>query len=285
MPLGARKAQIVEDTISLEAMIERAMSELDFSPVQSGIMLDKVPRYVDYQYFKHKAGVPSDSVYLAGPGFPLLYGMIDRSHTGISPLLDIEDWWDTFQVHEENDTLKLGLIWYGYDRLREDALDENLLSFSVDRFYDVPQRPEHPYVTDTLFAPAIMRFEVSGAQQLIHYDPSLYFSNILSSPPDLELDLGDGQGWQSIQPGGTISLTLSQDSLHLIRVRLLNSTGGDWYGNAAVWKEAGVSNLGGMNRTVHFGMELTAFHLMQLSRPFQEVHCMSFITKIVMNPN
>ncbi len=241
------RAQVVEDTISLEAMIERAMSELDFSPVQSGIMIDKVPRYVDYAYLKYKAGIPPDSIFFPGSIFPLLYGMIDRSHVDSSPLTDIEDWWDVFEHLEANDTLKLGLIWYEYERIREDALTQDLLSFSVDRFYDVPQRPEHPYVTDTLFASALMRFKVSTTQHLIHYDTTLFFSNMVGTAPTLELNLEDGQGWQAIQPDSFLSLTLSQDSLHLIRIRLLNSTGGDWFGNTAVWKDPGNSNFGDDN--------------------------------------
>lgn len=237
------RAQTVEDTISLEAMLDRAFSSVNLAHVPSGIMIDKVPGYVDLAYFR--GDPPPDTVYLPGPAFPLMYGMIDRAHTGTSPLVDIEDWWDTFEVHEANDTLKLGLIWYAYDRVREDALDEELLSFSVDRFYDVPARPTHPYAADTVFGTALMRYRISGLTQLIHYDTTLFFSNLAGSAPTLEIDAGDGLGWRSISPGGQLSVTFPSDTVHLVKVRLLSALGRDWYGNTALVHSGSVSSLQG----------------------------------------
>lgn len=71
------RAQVVEDTISMEAMLDRAFSELNLSYVSSGILMDKVPAYVDAANFR--GDPPPDSVWLPGTAFPLLYGMVDRA--------------------------------------------------------------------------------------------------------------------------------------------------------------------------------------------------------------
>ncbi len=215
-------------------MIERAFSELDFSEVTTGIMLDKVPRYLDYRELKAQGSPPADTVHVSGPAFPILYGMIDQSHTGVSPLVDVAEWWDTYEQKASGDTLKLGVIWYTYHRVKEDALAQNLITLNVDRFVDVFPRSESPYVQDTLFASSIMRYSVRGYTHTLHYDTTLFFSNITSAAPTLEINAGDGLGWRTIVPGGVLSVTFPSDSVNLVRIRLPDSAVNDWYANTIV---------------------------------------------------
>ena len=215
-------------------MIERAFSELDYSDITTGIMIDKVPRYLDYRELSIKGSPPEDSIFVAGPAFPILYGMIDQSHTGVSPLEDIEDWWSTYELKSSSDTLKLGAMWYTYHRVKDDALTQNLIALNGNRFVDVFPRSASPYVKDTLFAASVMQYSVTGYTHTLHYDPSLFFSNITGVAPALEVDAGDGLGWRSIAPGGVLSITFPSDSVNLVRVRLPDSTVNDWYANAIV---------------------------------------------------
>jgi len=63
---------------------------------------------------------------------------------------------DKRKAYRNGDPIPLALISWRFDRIRPDAGEENLLTLQTDQVFNVPGRPENPYLQDTAYAVALL---------------------------------------------------------------------------------------------------------------------------------
>ncbi len=69
----------------LEEKVAQALSTLDYSEATTGILYEKIPTYVPFDYFD--GSYFSDSTSLVKGRYLLLYGMLDKAHTTASNMM------------------------------------------------------------------------------------------------------------------------------------------------------------------------------------------------------
>jgi Secretion system C-terminal sorting domain len=209
--------------VGLEEQVEEALSTLDYNEVNTGILYEKIPSYLDFQYFD--GSYISDSTVVTPSRYLLMYGMIDKAHTGLSPMLPIDRFWDIVDSLQNTDTIQLSLMYFRYDRFKPYALDSNLVVYQDSHFYDVPNRPESPYQEDTLFASCLMRNVTTELQVVFQLSADMLYSNVTGGFGTLEADFDEGSGWQQISAGQKIAFTYPDTGLYRIKLRQTLSGG------------------------------------------------------------
>ena len=95
----------------------------------------------------------------------------------------------------------LTVLNYNYQVLRDDALTANLMYAINEQLYDVPNRTQSPYLTKTAFAIASAKDYIKAINGYVSFTfkSSLMFGNTGKTISTLKINLGDGQGWRTVQ--------------------------------------------------------------------------------------
>lgn len=208
----------------LETQVEEALSTLDYNEVSTGILYEKIPTYYPLHY--NDGTYIADSISVIEENFLIMYGMIDKAHTGISPMMPVADFLDLSKTLAADETnIHLSLLHYRYNRFKEYALDQNLITFQNDHFYDVVNRPESPYSENTLFAATTLRHETTEKEVSFLLESNHIFSNITPSPGNLEINFDDGNGWTDLLVNHPINVVYPDTGLYRIKIRMQVSAG------------------------------------------------------------
>ncbi|GAB4045106.1 esterase/lipase family protein [Spirosoma jeollabukense] len=121
-------------------------------------------------------------------------------------------------------TIPISTLLAKYNTLKSDAVSNNLLSVSNDQLYDVPGRPQSPYEERNLFAVAPAKSFSSSNQLSFVFNSSLVWGNGPSINA-IEIDFGEGAGYQSASWGTPISHTFSSTGGKRVKVRVTPSVG------------------------------------------------------------
>ncbi len=243
-----RAQQAAED--DLEAIVEQALATLDYSEVPTGILYEKIPTYLPLPLFD--GSTVADSIALIKERYLIAYGMLDRAHTATSPMLPVDALWEIADSLENSDTISLSVLYYEYDRFKPYALDNDLVAYQDSQFYDVPNRPESPYFTDTLFVASALRNVSEGEDVVFHLPSDLLFSNMGGGIQSLEIDFDDGQGWQSLPTDQALYVSYPDTGMYRIVVRQVLVSGQTLQSQTMlkVFPRPSSNNLGdGANRT------------------------------------
>jgi hypothetical protein len=201
----------------LEDKVKAACSTLDFSKITTGILYESVPNYVSYEYMN--GSYVADSIANGKGSFVLAYGMLDKGHVGTSSMKGISTFWGEADKLEVSDTAFLGLIRYRYSRLDPAAASSGLLSFSDDHLYDNSGSGQSIYLTDTTFIFSALRSVFDTNTVKFYFPDSLIFANVGVNTANLQIDFGNGNGFQTLNLNQLYSVTYATDSLHLVQLK------------------------------------------------------------------
>lgn len=113
--------------------------------------------------------------------------------------------------------IPIPIILWEYDKIKDYAIDSNLLSTDSFRLFDVPYA-ETPFETQVAFAMAPWaRHSDTGNLQFV-VPSSLIFTNLSEEIISIEVDFGDGLGFQELTPD--VPISISYDSLGAIDMYL-----------------------------------------------------------------
>lgn len=112
---------------------------LDKSAVTSGILLNRIYPFYDITSFNPSTDTTENSI-LEQTYFELYYSAYSKN-----PFLSLRDFSDLIDVERINGRAPISVIDYGMHYLRSTAIDENLISYRNEMFYDVAGRTNSPY--------------------------------------------------------------------------------------------------------------------------------------------
>jgi len=222
--LSATSFLIAQDSTALEVKVEEMVSQLPRSEITSGIFYEQVPTYVPYEYFD--GNNLGDSIYFSPERFSLAYQMLYYSHQDTPTDPDPSEVVDLIESHEGNEVVHLGALFYKYHKIKEEAQTNNWLDWDGTYFYDQSPSDVSLYEERTLWATSVMTEYAEGPDVSFAIDPELFFSNQTIDWNSLEVDLSDGQGWQSIGQNQVLNTSYTHlDSVYLIKLRMQDGQG------------------------------------------------------------
>jgi hypothetical protein len=133
----------------------------------------------------------------------------------------------------EGEALQIATLIWRYDRLRPDAITQNLISSSNGQAFDVPGRTQSPYFQDTVYTTAFLQGSVNSLSPLFSFPVDLWISN-LSATPEIQVDAGDGIGWQPIKSGGSIQANYRDTGTVDVKLRFTYPNGLERYAHTTL---------------------------------------------------
>jgi hypothetical protein len=130
------------------ANISYLMKHLDFTEVTSGLLADRSVPFVLLDSFDGQQLLPVNEMDVSA--FGLMYATLYGAALDSTTLLPHPDaYMGTAAGLGKGDTIPFAILHYDYHRVREDALTQNLLEVIDSQLYDVPNRPQSPYPTNS----------------------------------------------------------------------------------------------------------------------------------------
>lgn len=227
--------QTFGQTDPIREKLDSVFQYIDKTQIPTGYLKEYGAEFMPIHWFN---GVITDSNIVANiDAFRAVYD--DIATAKIQSQLPLMT--DLLVVNARIDSLRaadtvssIALLYGSYASLRDDALSLNLFTISNQQIYDVPNRTQNPYQTNTLSAAASIDKEFTNTV-VFTYKPVLYFSNTSVSVTQLAVDFKDGAGYQIIPVNGTVSKTFfDSSSTKLIDFRAALSTGAYVYCHSTV---------------------------------------------------
>jgi hypothetical protein len=213
-----------QSTIPLEEQIAQAVSQLPTSGRITDILYESVPEYFPYQYADGSG--QTDSLYMNSYGYVLTCGMLQHgSTTGTYQGLSIDSATAERSRQEYEEVVRLGALYYEYDKVKQEAVDLGYLQWNGTYFSDVSPASYNIYERKELFAFAPLKDEVKGNEVTFLLDEDLFHTN-LQWPTFFKIDFGDGNGWQYLFQGEsyTASYALGVES-QIVRCEIQDAQG------------------------------------------------------------
>ena len=148
--LGMLCSKLNAQNSQLEDQILDALSTLDQTQVPSGLLYERIPEYYPFSYFRGKYLSDSTSVYNARYG--MVTAMLSSMSIQPNPLIpSLDSMVKEIKYWANSDSLILGLLYYKYDRLHQEAIKNQWIEYHDEHFYDIKNRSDSPYQSDSIF--------------------------------------------------------------------------------------------------------------------------------------
>jgi hypothetical protein len=113
---------------------------------------------------------------------------------------------EKYNQNVKNSTVPLGLFYFKYSSIREDAIDKGLLSFENDILYETSSS-ESPYEENEClaFSPLLLSVNSTDIQFILNNE--LLLNNTNLEITKITIDFSDGFGMQNISPNEVINVS------------------------------------------------------------------------------
>ncbi|MEL6866333.1 MAG: hypothetical protein AAFP19_18035, partial [Bacteroidota bacterium] len=221
----------------IQQQIDHILAPLDLTEVHTDILADKAPEYIPLDAFN---GTLSDSNWVNSTRYSMIYSMLETAHFPSTPLLpDPQNGYlgisDTLQ---DSSPIPISLLHFDYQRLREDAVDLNLLDSLNGQLQDVVGRPQSPYVDRQLFVGNSLLSEVSQQNLTFCLSSNLLYTNTTENIQQVQIDFGDGLGFRSMNLDQCLAVSYVEDGLKHIKLYYVDSQGDSLWTQFVLWIEA-----------------------------------------------
>ena len=215
---GALSAQ---NQPSLDALTRGILSDLDKSSLQTGILLQQAPMWVNP--FRYDGTALHDSNAVSASTFGRLFGQLRAAAVGQSVLPPASIYLDDVARlrQQRSDTVLLALMHLQFEYIVSAAFTQGMLAWGSDqKAHDVVGRTQSPYQRDTTFVFAALTNEVAGHEVVFQLPLRLMFQNLGQPAADVEVDFADGQGWRVLYPDECVRVNYTDAGQKDIRLRL-----------------------------------------------------------------
>ena len=201
-----------------QQQFEYITQNLNLSEVNTGFLVDKALPMVPIEKFNGQQ-LSNDN---RGSTFKFckLYAML--SSMGISSNFNLPhpSSYTSLVENPQNSQILMGVLMYEYNQFREDALTQNLLTTNGVQFFDVPGRPQSPYLEKEVFLASPMKQRVAGLIQEFKLPSALVYTNSTKTIASIEMDFDDGMGFRNVIIDQGVSISYSQEGLKTIKTRI-----------------------------------------------------------------
>lgn len=122
---------------------------------------------------------------------------------------------------------------YNYQQYKTNAHTNGDVIISNDKIYDVAGR--NPYNTKTLFAITPLKQNIQGSTFTYKLPSNLVFSNSNGTLNQIQIDYGNGQGYQSVSLNQSKSITYTSGGEKVIKVKFSFSNGTTLESHSKIW--------------------------------------------------
>ncbi|MFC5283725.1 hypothetical protein [Pedobacter alpinus] len=182
--------------------IQYIFQHVDASHVNTGLLMDCGSEFVNMDNYTGLTSV-HDSNYVNMNTWRSVYASLytAKFNNNIN-LTDFPTFNATLKAAISNVLpIPFTVLNYNYQVLGDDALTANLMYAVNEQLYDVTNRTQSPYLTKTAFAIAagMDYIKAINGYASFTFKSSLTFGNTGKTISTLKIDLGDGQGWRTVQ--------------------------------------------------------------------------------------
>lgn len=178
--------------------------ELNKSKVPTGYLLDYAMDLVEFE--RYNGMELTDSNFVTPPIFEEILLSIKSASVGPSPYNDVSRIMTDFTTSTISNNINIAYVGYKYNFIKENALENNLISYSVGKVSDVYLNGiwQNPYDEAYIFGftPSISVCKVGTVN--FKFSETYAFYNISRS--SLKFDAGDGAGYRGLSPTHTITV-------------------------------------------------------------------------------
>ena len=204
--------------VSFTKMIDSCFKYVDLSQVPTGLLMEKASTSVDLAAF---TGQVTDSIDASIYLLRRVYGTLHRASVDtnvVKDTMDLELLVDTMQHYLSSGKIPIAIINYKYSCIKENAFDDSLLRMDGIELYDIDEREENPYETHTCFIASAALHIIDTTVVSFIFPGHLYLSNDSRAVDFLEVDFGDGQGWQTVHFEDEVNI--DYDSARMVQMKL-----------------------------------------------------------------
>ncbi|MCM1199422.1 MAG: putative lipase, partial [Clostridium sp.] len=222
MGMYAIHAQEIEENAAVREILDNMYENLDKSKVPTGLLLDYAFDLVDFD--RYDGSELSDSNFVERTTFECLLRSIRSAAVGMKPFEDVSSIMERMADGDGN-TINIGLLVFKYNYIREDALERNLIRYENDMVYDCYDNEGNwvnPYAEKHVIGFSSFNYVSESTTVNIAFPSKFIFFNTLIKT--IEFDAGDGNGFVTVAPGS--SLSISYDTgIKELKMRVTLGTG------------------------------------------------------------
>ncbi|MCX2494761.1 T9SS type A sorting domain-containing protein [Pedobacter sp. PF22-3] len=230
-------AQAPETNTSFSDAMAQVFGQLEINRTPHGLLYDMAFEQVNLS--NYNGSFIADSTFVDIKEFYAINQTLRSMRFGNSPPTflkerDIDSL--AFPARAPGKILLTGMF-YRYAKLREDALNNNLITVSNNVLYDryVNGTWQNPYQISSAFAisPFVQNYE--GLNQQIVLPANLFFGNQPGEISSLQIDAGDGLGFRTITIGTPLYANYPDTGFKEIQYRLNLAGGGQLYSHSKIY--------------------------------------------------
>ncbi len=162
-----------------------------------------------------------------------LYSMrVGSAASGMSPPSSV---YANIQTQKSNnpDVILLSAQYYSYQQYKTNAVSNGDVTISNEKIYDVSGR--NPYDTKKVFAVFPSEYNLEGNTFSFKLQSNMIYTNTNKTLSSVQVDFGNGQGYQIITLNSTINITYSSGGEKELKIKFAYSGGPTIYSHSKLF--------------------------------------------------
>jgi len=200
---------------------------LDKNKIQSGMLLDYAMEFIDVTAYN---GTLTDSTYInanvVGDIYKTLFMSKVAADTTHTPLFERYAYnWARERYNATKDSsgvyILTGLL-YEYQKLNENALAQNKITVSNNKYYDkyISGVWQNPYQTKRAFAVTPPVAHSRSKDVYFKLPNELFLSNLNNQIANIQLDADNGQGYQNMPYNTIVPIQFFENKIHELKFKV-----------------------------------------------------------------
>ncbi|TAD92858.1 MAG: hypothetical protein EAY75_01600 [Bacteroidetes bacterium] len=206
--------QLFAQTDPIKDELNHIFQFVNKTQIPTGYLDEYGPQFAEKKYFNGTLGDSNTVQDITA--FRFLYNDVAdaRINTTMPAMPSTDDVDAAMTAQQGSGYTPLVLLAAQYATLRPDALAANLFSHNGnDQLFDVPGRPESPYLLANFFAACpIAERSASTNTITLRYVPALFYTNVGMQVSSVAVDFLHGGGYQTLPANANLSQTYTDSS-------------------------------------------------------------------------
>lgn len=193
----AQTTDVIDSLLSSPSQQFSLMTQsVDMQSATTGLMLDQAMPFEVIANYDGQA-LTADNMATTF-NFCKMYAMLSSMSINTNQSLPHPSAYTSAIEAVPKSEIHLGVLHYNYNQFRDDALTLNLLSTDGAQFFDVPNRPFDPIISNEVFLAAPSRQRSNSLATTFKLPSNLYFTNSNKVVSSVLVDFGNGQGTRQV---------------------------------------------------------------------------------------
>ncbi len=203
-PLSAQDARtrVLPPEAGIKTTLDRTFERLDKSRIAAGILHDKVLSLGNIEAFTGSGQIsPANLKQWQQLYFEMYQASLDRPNF---PALNTLK--SRAKPYIKRSIVPIGIINFQYNKIKENALEDGLLTIENERLIDSGNSTISPYETRQLFAVSALKTHTYHNTVTFLIDRQFFVSNLTEPLHSLEINFDDGSGFRRVEQGSQITI-------------------------------------------------------------------------------